>query len=290
MFCKKCGNQLYDNAKFCNSCGYPIDNVSSDNKGGLLSIKKEHKKDSVDNKESDISNNNDIKQSDNLYNNDSNIDIIEVNQNNEKVSSDNKGGLLSIKKEHKKDSVDNKESDISNNNDIKQSDNLSNNDSNLNIIEISIDNQSNGEVDYSKIKKNRNFIIYLILAIITIGLYPIYFWHKFIKDMNLICGKEGESPNIILVLIFSIITCGIYYLYWIYKHSERIKNTAAHYNVVIKQSSGSILLWTIVGTIFAFIFSVLSEIIFISWFGILLGQYFMITNFNKLTNEITKGV
>ena len=143
---------------------------------------------------------------------------------------------------------------------------------------------------YLQHKQSELFIIYLILAIITIGLYPIYFWHKFIKDMNLICGKEGESPNIILVLIFSIITCGIYYLYWIYKHSERIKNTAARYNVVIKQSSGSILLWTIVGTIFAFIFSVLSEIIFISWFGILLGQYFMITNFNKLTNEITKGV
>ena len=279
MFCKKCGNQLYENAKFCNSCGSPINNVSSDNKGGLLSIKKEQKKDSVDNKESNILNNSDIKQSDNSSNNDSNIDIIEVNQNNEKVSSDNKGGLLGIKKEQKKDSIDNKESDISNNND-----------SNMNIIEISIDNQSNEEVDYSKIKKKRNFIIYLILSIITIGLYPIYFWHKFIKDMNIICGKEGKSPNIILVLIFSIITCGIYYLYWIYKQSERIKNTAARYNIVIKQSSGSILLWTIVGTIFALIFSVLSEIVFISWLGILLGQYFMISNFNKLTNGITKGV
>ncbi|WP_272897887.1 DUF4234 domain-containing protein [Brachyspira catarrhinii] len=116
--------------------------------------------------------------------------------------------------------------------------------------------------------------MYLILTFLTGGLYMIYFWWGFIKDMNLICGEEGESPNSILVLIFSVITCGIYYFYWMYKHSERIKNIASRYNVRIKQSSESILLWAIVGTIFAF------------GFGILLGQYFMITNFNKLTNAI----
>lgn len=231
MLCPKCGSQVYDNAKFCNSCGSSINNVSSDNKGGLLSIKKEQKTNSNDNNEK------------------SNISYTI--------------------------------------NDIKQSENSSNNDNDINIIEVYPDNKEN---DYSNIKKNRNFIIYLILTIITSGLYTIYFWHKFIKDMNIICGEEGESPNIILVLIFSCMTFGIYYLYWIYKHSERIKNTAASYNVVIKQSSKSILLLTIAGTIFSFVFSVLFETIFTLGFGILLGQYFMITNFNKLTNAITKGV
>ena len=189
-------------------------------------------------------------------------------------SMNNQGGLLSRRK-RKSEELNNNEGKISeSDNDINQSNNMSNNGSNINIVEEAKIVQNNETVDFSKIKKNRNFVIYLILTFLTGGLYMILFWWGFIKDMNLICGEEGESPNSILVLIFSVITCGIYYFYWMYKHSERIKNTAPRYNVRIKQSSESILLWAIVGTIFAF------------GFGILLGQYFMINNFNKLTNAI----
>lgn len=216
MLCPKCGNQINDSAKFCDACGSSINSFSMNNQGGLLSRRKRKSE--------------------------------ELNNNEGKIS----------------------ESD----NDINQSNNMSNNESNINIVEEVKIVQNNETVDFSKIKKNRNFVIYLILTFLTGGLYMILFWWGFIKDMNLICGEEGESPNSILVLIFSVITCGIYYFYWMYKHSERIKNTATHYNVRIKQSSESILLWAIVGTIFAF------------GFGILLGQYFMINNFNKLTNAI----
>lgn len=215
MLCPKCGNQINDDAKFCNLCGSSINSLSVDNQGGLLSRRK-RKSDAVDNNDDRISeNNNDIKLSENLHDNESNINIIEE----------------------------------------------------INII------QNNEAVDFSTVKKNRNFIIYLILTFLTGGLYMIYFWWGFIKDMNLICGEEGESPNSILVLIFSAITFGLYYFYWVYKHSERIKNTAARYNVVIKQSSIVILLWTLTS-------------VFTAGAGVFLGQYFMITNFNKLTNAI----
>lgn len=215
MLCPKCGNQINDDAKFCNLCSSSINSLSVDNQGGLLSRRK-RKSDIVDNNDDRISeNNNDIKLSENLHDNESNINIVEE----------------------------------------------------VNII------QNNETVDFSTVKKNRNFIIYLILTFLTGGLYMVYFWWGFIKDMNLICGEEGESPNSILVLIFSAITFGLYYFYWVYKHSERIKNTAARYNVVIKQSSIVILLWTLTS-------------VFTAGAGVFLGQYFMITNFNKLTNAI----
>lgn len=213
MFCKKCGNQIDDNIKFCNSCGASINNISSNN-GGLLNMRKKKKINSLINEENHILENNN-KQPDNLCNNESNINVIEE----------------------------------------------------VNII------KNNETVDFSTVKKNRNFIIYLILTFLTGGLYMVYFWWGFIKDMNLICGEEGESPNAILVLIFSAVTFGLYYFYWVYKHSERIKNTAARYNVVIKQSSGFILLCTLTS-------------VFTAGAGVFLGQYFMITNFNKLTNTI----
>ena len=215
MLCPKCGNQINDNAKFCDACGSSINSISVNNQGGLLSRRK--------------------RKSEELDNNDGKIS----------------------------------ESDS----DINQSNNISNNESNINVEEEVNIIQSNETVDFSKIKKNRNFIIYLILTFLTGGLYMIYFWWGFIKDMNLICGEEGESPNSILVLVFSAITFGLYYFYWVYKHSERIKNTAARYNVVIKQSSIVILLWTLTS-------------VFTAGAGVFLGQYFMITNFNKLTNAI----
>lgn len=189
------------------------------------------------------------------------------------LSVNNQGGLLSRRK-RKNEELDNNIDKISeNNNDIKQSENLSSNENNINIVKEVDIIQNNETVDFSKIKKNRDFVIYLILTFLTGGLYMVYFWWGFIKDMNLICGEEGESPNSILVLVFSAMTFGLYYFYWIYKHSERIKNAAARYNVIIKQSSGVILLWTLTS-------------FFTAGAGIFLGQYFMITNFNKLTNAI----
>ncbi len=52
------------------------------------------------------------------------------------------------------------------------------------------------------VKDNRSFWVYLLLSIVTCGLYSIYFWYVYVEDLNTIFYGDGEdSPNYIIVLV-----------------------------------------------------------------------------------------
>ena len=54
------------------------------------------------------------------------------------------------------------------------------------------------------VKDNRSFWVYLLLSIVTCGLYSIYFWYVYVEDLNTIFYGDGEdSPNYIIVLLLS---------------------------------------------------------------------------------------
>ena len=236
MFCTNCGKQVDDNAKFCINCGNKID------AGTLEAV------------------------------------IIEEKDNAEFEEKKNnfQGGLLANRNTNRQ--KDNNQSFRSTNqyntNNATQF-NSSNqyNNASYNVVNKPIEIYDNSK--FEDIKESRSFILYLIFSFITSGIYSIFFWHKYIKDLNLVCDDDEDSPNVILVLIFSIITFGIYYFYWMYKHSNRIKNAGEKFGVNIKQDGVFVLVWSIIASIFTF------------GLGILLGQYFMIYNFNKITEKIT---
>ena len=76
------------------------------------------------------------------------------------------------------------------------------------------------------VKDNRSFWVYLLLSIVTCGLYSIYFWYVYVEDLNTIFYGDGEdSPNYIIVLLLSWVTCGIYGVYWAYKQGEKLDFT-----------------------------------------------------------------
>ena len=57
------------------------------------------------------------------------------------------------------------------------------------------------------VKDNRSFWVYLLLSIVTCGLYSIYFWYVYVEDLNTIFYGDGEdSPNYIIVLEFTAFT------------------------------------------------------------------------------------
>ena len=54
------------------------------------------------------------------------------------------------------------------------------------------------------VKDNRSFWVYLLLSIVTCGLYSIYFWYVYVEDLNTVFYGDGEdSPNYIIVLLLS---------------------------------------------------------------------------------------
>lgn len=123
------------------------------------------------------------------------------------------------------------------------------------------------------IKDDRNFITYLLLSIVTCGIYSIYFWYLYVEDINTVFYGDGEdSPNYILVLLLSFITCGIYGFYWYYKQANRIyRGSYERYGVPVSETGTSVLLWLLLGSL-------------VCGLGSLIAQYFMISNLNKVAN------
>ena len=66
-----------------------------------------------------------------------------------------------------------------------------------------------------KLPADRNFLITLLLSIVTLGVYGLYLIHCFAKEVNTTCVEDGKRTNGLIVLILlSIITLGIYSLVW----------------------------------------------------------------------------
>ena len=49
--------------------------------------------------------------------------------------------------------------------------------------------------------KQRNFWMFLLLSIITFGIYSLFFWYQFTEDLNIMC-KDDNKPLQLLLAVF----------------------------------------------------------------------------------------
>jgi hypothetical protein len=92
----------------------------------------------------------------------------------------------------------------------------------------------------------RDFWKYIILSFATCGIYAIYTWYGYVKDINRICEGDGqESKSFIIVLLLTSVTGGIYGIYWWYIQGERLYRAASKYGIKLRENGKSILLWLI---------------------------------------------
>ncbi len=68
---------------------------------------------------------------------------------------------------------------------------------------------------------NRNIALCIVLAIVTCGIYSLYWMYVLNEEINSLSGHENDT-NGGLVILFSIISCGIYGIYWCYKMGEKV--------------------------------------------------------------------
>ncbi len=105
-----------------------------------------------------------------------------------------------------------------------------------------------GPAEKKKMKTNRNIIVFIILSCCTLGIYALYFEYKMAKDINQVCGGDGEkTTGLFLRLIFTLCTCGLYEFYWQYAFAERMAKNADRFGVKIRESGMTILVWYILG-------------------------------------------
>ena len=92
---------------------------------------------------------------------------------------------------------------------------------------------------YGPIKADRSLIGWLLLSLVTCGIYSFYFLYCLARDVNTLCQDDGDyTPGLAEFILLSFVTCGFYAYYWYYKIGNRL------------QANGTtVLLWQIFGAL-----------------------------------------
>ena len=94
--------------------------------------------------------------------------------------------------------------------------------------------------------KKRKLGKFIFLNLITLGIYGLFFWSKWTKDLNTICdGDDKESGHYVLVFILDIFSFGINALIWNYQMVERMYQKAKDYNITLKHGGMFVMIWRI---------------------------------------------
>lgn len=123
---------------------------------------------------------------------------------------------------------------------------------------------------FRPLKTDRSIAMFILLNIVTCGIYGWFFIHDLANDVNTACAGDNDStPGLLKFILLSMITCGIYSWVWYYKLGNRLAANAPRYGLVFQENGTTVLLWMM--------------------FGILLcgiGQFFGINIVIKNTNAI----
>lgn len=125
--------------------------------------------------------------------------------------------------------------------------------------------------------KEQSFLKILLLTSITGGIYMLYYWHCFVRDVNIICEGDGKkSPRYLKVLLLSMVTFGVYGIYWEYQQAQRLYEASDGYGASVTEKGSTILLWRTIG---AFLFGL----------GPVVGLYLINKNRNLLVKRYKIG-
>ncbi len=75
--------------------------------------------------------------------------------------------------------------------------------------------------------ENRNFWIFWLLSIVTLGIYAIIVWTRMVNDVNTIAtpyDKRHTMHYCLMIFLLSWTTLGIYPLIWNHNFAERVSN------------------------------------------------------------------
>lgn len=67
----------------------------------------------------------------------------------------------------------------------------------------------------------RNVGLYLILTLVTCGIFGIYWIICLVNDLNVAADTPTDTSGV-TVFLLSLVTCGIYMWFWIYKAGDKV--------------------------------------------------------------------
>lgn len=107
-----------------------------------------------------------------------------------------------------------------------------------------------GGMPFVPIQADRSLPMWIILSIVTCGIYSWCFLYELARDMNVMCQNDGETtPGLAQFILLSIVTCGFYAYWWYYKIGNRMQTNAPRYGLQFQENGTTILMWQIVGAL-----------------------------------------
>lgn len=127
------------------------------------------------------------------------------------------------------------------------------------------------------VESNRSLVKYILLTIVTCGIYSFYFIYKMAQDVNIMCeGDHEETAGLAKFLLLSFVTCGIYAYIWYYKLGNRLANNAPRYGLQFQENGTTVLLWFFFGA-------------FICGIGPYVAMHILIKNTNAMAVVYNSG-
>lgn len=100
------------------------------------------------------------------------------------------------------------------------------------------------------LKTDRSLVVFILLNIVTCGIYGLWFIHALARDVNIACDGDGKKTSGLLALILlSFITCGIYGFIWYYNLGNRLAINAVKYNMHFQENGTTVLMWQLFGAL-----------------------------------------
>lgn len=103
-----------------------------------------------------------------------------------------------------------------------------------------------------KLKTNRGLGKFILLSIITFGIYGLVVMSAVSTDINAIAGRYDGKKTMhycLVVFIFTWLTLGIVPLVWYHKLSARIGNELVRRQIAYNFGAGSFWGWNVLGSL-----------------------------------------
>lgn len=125
---------------------------------------------------------------------------------------------------------------------------------------------------------HRSFFVYLLLSILTLGVYNFFYVYEMARSANIACAGDGEhTTGLLSFILLNLITCGFYNFYWQYALANRLSSNGPRYGYPIQENGTTILLWLLFGS-------------WICGIGLLIAIYLQIKNMNIICAGYNQAV
>ena len=110
--------------------------------------------------------------------------------------------------------------------------------------------ENQNTVPVRPLKTNRGLLKYILLSIITFGIYPLVIMSCISSDINIIASRYDGKKTMhfcLLAFIFSWLTLGIAPIVWYHRISARIGKELARRGIAYSFGAGSFWGWNVLG-------------------------------------------